>query len=251
MSIEAKSILEIADDYVLGLLDTDELIKVEARIDSDTALQAAVASARERFLPLDLTAAPATVTGFLWTRIEQALPPQAATAPSQAVSTPGPGAVPGAAAVPPRPVANDNAAGRWRKATILSTAASLVLALGLSWSLLHQSEPMVVAVLLNAAGEPQAIVEDFGNDTASIRLLSDFTVPDDKVMQVWTLPTREMGPVSLGLLTQQNSTTLAGPGLPPPQDAQLYEITLEQTGGSPTGRPTGPILVKGFAKLPR
>lgn len=31
---------------------------------------------------------------------------------------------------------------------------------------------------------------------------------------------------------------------------QLYEITLEPSGGSPTGRPTGPIQVKGFAKSP-
>jgi anti-sigma-K factor RskA len=28
-------------------------------------------------------------------------------------------------------------------------------------------------------------------------------------------------------------------------------ITLEQAGGKPTERPTGPILAKGLAKLPR
>jgi anti-sigma-K factor RskA len=70
-------------------------------------------------------------------------------------------------------------------------------------------------------------------------------------MQVWTLPSREMGPMSLGLLEDAHSATLRGPALPRPQDAQLYEITLEQAGGSPTGRPTGPILAKGFAKLAR
>ena len=33
--------------------------------------------------------------------------------------------------------------------------------------------------------------------------------------------------------------------LPPPGPDQLFEITLEPAGGSPTGRPTGPILFKG------
>ncbi len=60
-----------------------------------------------------------------------------------------------------------------------------------------------------------------------------------------------MGPVSLGLVDGASSTRLDAPNLPRPKDAQLYEITLEPAGGSPTGRPTGPILAKGFAKLPR
>ncbi|WP_407815360.1 anti-sigma factor domain-containing protein, partial [Staphylococcus aureus] len=47
------------------------------------------------------------------------------------------------------------------------------------------------------------------------------------------------------------SARLDGPALPTPRDNQLYEITLEQAGGSPTGRPTGPILAKGLAKFPR
>jgi hypothetical protein len=33
--------------------------------------------------------------------------------------------------------------------------------------------------------------------------------------------------------------------LPPPGPDQLFEITLEPAAGSPTGRPTGPVLFKG------
>jgi anti-sigma-K factor RskA len=132
----------------------------------------------------------------------------------------------------------------------VSLAASLLLTAGLGWSLMRNVDPVVIAILLNDAGEPQAIVEDFSNEQASIRLLADFTVPEGKTMQVWTLPNREMGPVSLGLLNEHRSAKLATPSLPKPQDKQLYEITLEQSGGSPTGRPTGPILVKGLAKIP-
>jgi len=271
MSIAEKTVYEIADDYVLGLLDADEFLQVEARIGRDRHLSAAVEASREQFLPLDLSVEPVAVPDGLWARIAQTLPAQTITeqaaasaaipagssTATAAVSTEANAPAPAAASDVraggnlARPVANDNSTARWKIGAMLASAACLVLAAGLGFTLMRQPEPMVVAVLLNGAGEPQAIVEDFGNDTASIRLLSDFTVPNDKVMQVWTLPTRDMGPMSLGLLQQAQSATLAGSKLPAPHDAQLYEITLEQTGGSPTGRPTGPILVKGFAKVPR
>jgi anti-sigma-K factor RskA len=81
-----------------------------------------------------------------------------------------------------------------------------------------------------------------------VRLLRDFDVPEGKTFQVWTLPSQEMGPVSLGLIDRARSVRLQGPSLPAPRNDQLYEITLEQQGGSPTGRPTGPIIAKGFAR---
>jgi anti-sigma-K factor RskA len=43
---------------------------------------------------------------------------------------------------------------------------------------------------------------------------------------------------------------LQGPQQPLPAGGQLYEITLEDAPRSATGRPTGPILVKGFATIP-
>jgi anti-sigma-K factor RskA len=238
----------IADEYVLGLLDEADTAAVEAEIERSAALAEAVAEARERFLPLDINVDPAAVSPALWEAIAARLPEQAVT---ENVTAPVP-----VSPAPPAVAGNDNARegsvrSGWRAAAVSAIAASLILAGGLVWSVTRTVEPLVVAVLLNEAGEVQAVVEDFGNDTASIRLLTDFAVPQDRTMQVWTLPSREMGPMSLGLLEDAHSATLHGPALPRPQDAQLYEITLEQAGGSPTGRPTGPILAKGFAKLAR
>ncbi|MWB79014.1 hypothetical protein GLS40_13325, partial [Pseudooceanicola sp. 216_PA32_1] len=42
------------------------------------------------------------------------------------------------------------------------------------------------------------------------------------------------------------SGTLMIDGLPAPHPQQLYEITVEPAGGSPTNLPTGPILGKGL-----
>ncbi len=241
MKIDPHDIPEIADEYVLGLLDATDAAAVEAEIERNAALASAVAKARERFLPLDTGMEPAAISPALWDGIEARLPrPEAGgSQPIAPIST-------------RMPVAgNDNGRSGWRAAAMSAIAASLILAGGLVWSVTRTNEPLVVAVLLNEAGEVQAVVEDFGNDTASVRLLADFAVPADKTMQVWTLPSRDMGPMSLGLLADSQSARLSGSALPRPQDAQLYEITLEQAGGSPTGRPTGPILAKGFARLAR
>lgn len=241
MKFATENVAHIADEYVLGLLSEADVTEVENEIERNTTLATAVAEARERFLPLDTNVDPAALSPALWQAIEALLPEQATI---ETLSI---------ASVSPRvpTVGNDNVRSGWRSAAISAIAASLILAVGLVWSVTRSVEPLVVAVLLNEAGEVQAVIEDFGNDTASIRLLTDFNVPEEKTMQVWTLPSREMGPMSLGLLEDAHSARLSGSTLPKPQDAQLYEITLEQAGGSPTGRPTGPILAKGFAKLAR
>lgn len=234
MTYERKDIPDIADEYVLGLIEATDAAEIELAMERDAELKAAIAASRERFLPLDTGVSPAVAAEDLWQRIEAALPVQGQSSANPAIS-----------------VANDNRGRGWRVTAISAIAATFVFAIGLAYSLTRTVEPLVVAVLINEAGEVQAVVEDFGNEHATIRMLADFSVPRDKTIQVWTLPSRERGPVSLGLIDGVRSARLDGPALPAPRNDQLYEITLEQAGGSPTGRPTGPILAKGLAKLPR
>lgn len=234
MTYDRKDIPHLADEYVLGLLDASQARDMEAAMERDPELNAAIAASRHRFLPLDTSVTPLPAGEALWQRIESALPTQQ-NKPANAFKS----------------TANDNDIRRWKLAAVSSFAASFLLAAGLVYSLTRTAEPVVVAVLLNDTGEVQAVIEDFGNEQATVRLLADFAVPNDKTIQVWTLPSRDLGPVSLGLLQGVRSSRLNGPNLPEPRSDQLYELTLEQAGGSPTGRPTGPILAKGFAKFPR
>lgn len=235
----------LADEYVLGLLDPAEEASVEARLSREPQLAAAIGSARDRFVELDLAAEPMAVPVGLWDRIVADLGSQP-SAPAKESRTPEP-----IVAATAAEAANDNAASPWRGRALAAMAASVLLATGLGVSLTRTPEPVVVAVLVSATGEPQALVEDFGDASARVTPLVDFEVPQGRTMQVWTLPSADLGPVSLGLLGAARSALLDGPELPRPKADQLYEITLEQEGGSPTGRPTGPILVKGFAKIPR
>lgn len=228
---------ERADAYVLGLMDDDERLRLEVELESDAELARAVGQARDRFLELDLAGPTSAVSPGLWTRIEHRLEVDA----SQRMAGP---------AVRPQPT-NDNRAGRWRRIALSAIAASLMLVAVLAYGILQPSEPQVIAILMNAEGEPVVMIEDFGNHTAKVTPLVDTAVPGDRSLQLWTLPTADMGPVSLGVLDGWKTATVSGPELPDPREEQLYEITLEPLGGSPTGRPTGPILGKGFAKAPR
>jgi len=225
---------ELADEYVLGLLHPDEVLQVEAEIIRNEELRQDVARSRERFLALDTAIPPMIVDERIWDTIQNQLSDSRAPA------------------ITPIQSANDNKHGlnRWRFAALSASAASILLAIGLGWSLTRTIEPVVIAVLLDDTGGVQAIVEDFGNENAHVRLLTNIEIPSGKTIQVWTLPSQDIGPVSMGLLEGAHSAQLKGPDLPLPRGEQLYELTLEPAGGSPTGRPTGPILSKGYAKAP-
>lgn len=221
-----------AGDYVLGLMDEAERIAFETAIRSDAELSATVDRLVARMASLDDTATPVAASRELWSKIESRL----AEMPKHTASVP--------------PPARQPALQNW-----YAMAASVVVALGLGYAagnmLQTPVEPTVIAVLLNQTdASPAVIIEAFADDSVHLVPLDNFEVPEGKILQVWTLPDPETGPVSLGTLTASQDIRLAGPNLPLPQNGQLYEITLEPAPGSPTGRPTGPILVKGFAKPP-
>jgi anti-sigma-K factor RskA len=222
-----------AGRYVLGLLEGAELAAFEAELARDAKLRAAVDRLQNSFSALDDTARPETASAELWSAIERRL-----DEPVSGNVTPLP--------LPPRrtPIS------QW-----MSMAAGVMVALGVGYFAgnlgSRQPQPLVVAVLVNQTdAAPGAIVEAFADDSVRLVPLEDFVVADDQVLQVWTLPDPATGPVSLGTFTDPHTIWLTGPQLPTPKVGQLYEITLEPAPGSPTGKPTGPILVKGFAKTP-
>lgn len=223
-------------EYVLGLLEGTQAEAFERRLRDEPELQAAVARLRSHLEKLDDTVGTQPVDPALWQSIAARLD----SAGPETVSAP----------VASGPAANDNG---WMRR--MGMAASVLVALGIGYlagtNLSTTRQPMMIAVLLSEDGaQPGAIVEVFADDSIRLVPLELMQRPQDQVYQVWTLPDPETGPVSMGIFDDPQTIRLAGPNLPPPETGQLYEITLEPTGGSPTGRPTGPILVKGFAKAP-
>jgi anti-sigma-K factor RskA len=106
-----------------------------------------------------------------------------------------------------------------------------------------------VAVLEGGDGQVVALVEDFGRGRVEVTPLAEVAVARTESLQVWTKWSEEVGPVSVGLLDGFARAAFDG-DLPAPVAGQLYEITREPRGGSPTGRPTGPVLALGLAAAP-
>ena len=244
-----RSLDLLIDEVALGLADAADVARLNALAASDPAIAARLEQARLRLIALDDTADPMPLPADFWSRIEARL-----DAEDAATSVPtAPQTAPQTSTQPSNVVdlATIRAtATRWRLTALAGIAATLALAVMLAFVALSRPEPAVIAVLLNDAGEAIALVEGLADNTTRITLLERQSVATDQVMQVWTKPTEDGPPVSLGLLESGTSSTLSIDGLPTPRPQQLYEITFEPAGGSPTQLPTGPILGKGLAKEP-
>ena len=135
----------------------------------------------------------------------------------------------------------------WRGAGLASAAATLALAIGLAWTSWRPAErPVLVAVLLTDDNRPAAVVNAFADGNADLIPLAPIDVPPDRTLQIWTLWDRARGPVSVGLIDRARTVRLWLEDLPRTAPDQLFEISVEPRNGSPTGRPTGPVLMKGL-----
>lgn len=235
-----------AGDYVLGLMEEAERLRAEADMATDAEFRAAVDLLSNRMAALDDTAGRDPVPEGMWAAIDARLgetDADAATAASSAGRS--------LSSAPVVDLAARRRQTAWRPALM---AASIAAALGIGYlagtTFSPRPQPVVVVVLDTPDAVPGAIFEAFADDTVRIVPLQDFAVPEGKTLQVWTLYDPAVGPVSLGTLPSAVPAVLRGPDQPLPRADQLYEITLEPAPGSPTGKPTGPILVKGFATRP-
>jgi anti-sigma-K factor RskA len=219
----------LAAEYVLGLLEGDAKAEAERRLVFDATFAREVESWRARFSEFDDATEARPASDDLWRRIEADVP-RAATSSETAPSA-------------------------WtrlwsnlavlRAATMGASLAALVLAVGLGFAIrAANQQPTMVAVLLDGT-RPGAVVHAFADGRVVLVPLTSIKVPAGRALEVWTLPSRERGPVSVGLMDRARTLQLQLKDLPPPGTDQLFEITLEPSTGSPTGRPTGPILFKG------
>lgn len=240
-----------AGDYILGVMDEAERERAERDLERDPAFRDAVMRLSVQLHALDRTARPARIPDGMWAAIEARIAemPQMRAAVGPAARD--------AATRPGLPLRgrmrwlSPASLGGWRGALV---AAGLVLACGVGYlagvEFGPAPRPVVIVVLDTDDQTPGAIFEAYADDSVRIVPLEDFAVPEGKIMEVWTLYDQAVGPVSLGTLREAVETRITGPRLPTPRPEQLYEITLEDAPRSPTGRPTGPILVKGFAQRP-
>lgn len=226
---------DLAAAYVLGTLSFERRQEVQERLATDAALRDAVDGWEGRLLPLTALVDAVEPSPALWTRIEQAIAPDAHRSHA--------------------PAAKARAwqtwwssLGFWRTVAATGFAAASVVALLPSTGLFAPAAPQYMVVLVAPNGTaPGWVVRTDGKDTLRLSPLGTTAVPEQRSLQFWTKADDWNAPVSLGLVQPGQALEVKLDRLPPLVPNQLFEITLEPYNGSPTGRPTGPILYIGRA----
>lgn len=220
----------LAAEYAAGTLRGPARRRFERLLPAHPVLREAALAWQERLMPLTAALTPVQPSGDVWRRISERIggKPVEATSP-----------------------------GAWGRLAFwrgLSAFAS-VAAIGLAVLLANPSSvpPPVVVVLEATATGPAgtsapAIVASISGDGASLvaRPIVAVSVQADRSLELWAVPSGG-APRSLGLLPGGSGTValrakaLAG--------ADTLAVTLEPAGGSPTGKPTGPIVYAGKFSL--
>lgn len=210
----------IAAEYVLGTLDAASARRVEATAARDPALAEEIADWELALAPLQALAPPEAPPPTLWDRIAATLDPAS-----------------------PRPAPRARRSWFWPAWSFGATAVAGSLAAIL---LVRPPAPsgQLMTVLLSSQDQPSWVVQA---DRAGLRLAAynPRAAPEGRAMQLWALPQGATAPTSLGLIPRETGQVSVSANIIRPEPGMLIEITLEPPGGSPTGRPTGPILFIG------
>lgn len=224
----------LASEYVLGTLPEDEREYVEAALEHDAQLRAAVAWWEARLAPLAELAEPVTPSDKLWKRIS--------------------GSIGGRSAKPAFRIRR-NLRPAWGDFNFWRGLVSAGVAFAVLFSVvLYVRKPLMppryVVVLVAPQSQTQApgwMVQAAGHDAVKLVPLGMTTVPQGRALEFWTKADDWQAPVSLGLVQPGQAVEIPLDKLPPLVPNQLFELTLEPATGSPVGRPTGPIQFIGRA----
>jgi len=229
-----EALHELAGEYVIGTLSAEDREAVEKRLAVEPELQAAVDYWEARLLHLTDLVEPQMPSPRLWNRIERSLDETSRQA---------------APVVPARPNSWWESLSLWRGFAAAGMAATLVLGALLLTRLSPEPSPTWLVVLATPQDLSPGWVMQASNRTREIELipLGVTELPPDKALQLWTKAEGWQAPVSLGLVKPGEPIRIRLDDLPPLQPNQLFELTLEQPTGSPTGLPTGPIQFIGRA----
>ena len=226
----------LAAEYVLGTLDATERSDVARRRSSDIRLEAAIEQWQRRLAPLDQTTPEVAPPPDLFARITARL-----------------GEKPNAGTNPVLPLQSAEIIQlrrqfrRWRLAAISATAlaAGLVVAIGLRETVFTQRPQNFVAVFQKDDSQPAFLLTiDLASRELTIRPVTAERQPG-KSYQLWIV-SDQIGPAprSLGLLDtidQPTRKSMAGYA-PALLQRATFGISLEQAGGSQTGRPSPQAL---------
>ncbi|MDX1563608.1 MAG: anti-sigma factor, partial [Gammaproteobacteria bacterium] len=140
--------------------------------------------------------------------------------------------------------------GRLRSAALWQGLAAVlaVAALALGTLLITQTAPpgpSHVAVVTDADIGPIWLLQAYIDRSELIAsTINERPTPPDSDYELWMLPDDGSAPVSLGLMPEQGDAVLAlvSAQIDVLIATSTLAVSVEPTGGSPTGAPTGPVI---------
>lgn len=230
MPVDPAERAATAAEYVIGTLAGDELAAFEHALVRDFNLQQDVYFWQDRLLSMTRMLTPVEPPAALWARIDRSLQHEVAAAQA-AVRSP----------------SGWQGLNFWRFGAAFASVVAVVLALQLFGPVDAPAPATRYLAVLQSPDRQDAgwIVEAAAGGKLRLIPLGKTTVAPQKALQFWTKPQGAAAPTSLGLVPPDQVTEIDVARLPALEREQLFELTLEPEGGSPIGRPTGPILYVG------
>lgn len=224
----------IAGEYVLGVLSAESRRAAAARLANDPAFAERVARWEEDLSVLNADYEPVEPPAAVLRQVESRLFPEQPTAADV-------------------PLATGNLWSSlvfWR----LATLACLLVVIGMAGAISgvfgvgRAGQPLVAE--LSAKQGPMNLLAVYDKARGTVRLTpvaAETQAP--KSLELWMINGKNP-PVSLGVLPQNGRGEIVVPQ--PVRDAfsagTVLAISVEPSGGSPTGAPTGPVIASGPAR---
>jgi anti-sigma-K factor RskA len=219
----------IAGEYVLGVLDASERSAVAQRIEREPDFAREVAYWEERLGGLAAEVKPVTPPAATWSRIEAAI-----AAPS---------------AAPMRGGVWQSLV-FWRSFAIGSAALAAICLAALAYlgTAIAPERTPLLATLGQKSGQP-GFVAAIGSGGSMVIVPASLLTADRKSMELWLIPAAggQPQPRSLGLIAPSQPVRITVPASLVPlitPDASLA-VSLEEPGGSKTGKPSNDIIAVG------
>jgi anti-sigma-K factor RskA len=220
----------LAAQYVTGTLRGRARARFETLLPSHPALQRAVRDWQARLMPLTGALPEVAPSTRVWKGIENKLWPAPVEQPWW------------------------QRLGLWR--AVSGTALAAVVGLGVLVAVPPPTQPPVVVVLQSTGGDPAvagSVVASFSGDGRAVvaRPLTKVSLQTDRVLELWWAPEKG-APTSLGLIKADGVTVLSRGQLPGglrKSGIDHMAVSVEPPGGSPTGKPTGPVVFYGKLQL--
>lgn len=140
--------------------------------------------------------------------------------------------------------------GLWRAWATVATAALIVVA-GVEFQRWEQPRELTQVAQLGSKEQPGSVVASVSSDRTYLQLRAARPIQAGPAQsyELWLIPKEGGAPLSLAVLGSLDAKLVVPEGHRKRlQDGATLAVSVEPAGGSPTGAPTGPVIMTGVVK---